>query len=107
MDRHGRISQSITPTSINRIVKKHAALAGLDPKDFGSHSIRSGFITQGGIENIALGDVMALSGHKTLSVAMGYYQAGAVLDNPAGKILGYQQFLYFSWGIFSNFERGI
>ena len=86
--RHGKLTDGLSPTSVSRIIKKHAALAGLDPKDFSSHSLRSGFVTEGGRQNHSLGDVMALSGHKTVSVAMGYFQAGAVLNNPANSLAG-------------------
>ena len=78
----------ISDRTVARIVKKRAAMAGYDPDDFGAHSLRSGFITETGRQGVALGDAMALSGHRTIAVAMGYYQPGAVLNNPAARIAG-------------------
>jgi hypothetical protein len=43
------------------IVKRRAQLAGLEG-DFGAHSLRSGFVTEAGRQNIPLGDTMAMTG---------------------------------------------
>jgi hypothetical protein len=69
-------------------VQRRAELAGFDPQAFGGHSLRSGFITEGGRRGAALGDLMALSGHRAVAVAMRYYQAGLPLQNPAGCLAG-------------------
>ena len=42
--------------------------------------MRSGFLTEAGLQGKPLGDAMAMSGHKTVSVAMGYYQARSRVD---------------------------
>jgi integrase len=84
--KHGKLTKSLTPTSVSRIIKKHVKLAGLNPRDYSAHSMRSGFITECGKQKCNLGETMALSGHKTIQVAMNYFQAGAVLENPAGKL---------------------
>ena len=86
--KHGKVTSGLTSTSISRIIKRQARLAGLNPAEFSSHSMRSGFISEGGKQNQNLGDIMALSGHKTISVAMGYFQAGAVLNNKAANLAG-------------------
>ena len=84
--KHGQVTKGITGKTVARIVKKRAELAGLDPSLFSAHSIRSGFVSTAGRNGYSLGDVMALSGHKTTAVAMNYYQAGAVLNNPAADL---------------------
>ncbi len=84
----GQVGASITGRGIANVVKKRAEMAGLDPAAFGGHSLRSGFITESGRRKIALGDAMALSGHKSVPVAQGYYQSGDVLNNLAGELLG-------------------
>ena len=88
VDRHGHLLGGISDKLVVRVVKARAAQAGLDPEPFGGHSLRSGFITEGGRQGKTLGDVMALSGHKTASVALGYYQAGAVILNSAAQLVG-------------------
>ena len=82
------IGTGLAPYSVARIIKHRAELAGLDPADFGGHSPRAGFITEASQRGIALPEVMALSGHKTASVAARYYRAGAALHNKAARMAG-------------------
>lgn len=86
--RHGRITDSLTRQSVTRLVKQHAELAGLNPKDFSSHSMRSGYMTEAGNQKHELKDIMGLSGHKTVDVAMGYMQTKTALKNPTNKLAG-------------------
>ena len=74
--------------TITNIVKKRAELAGYNPKDFASHSMRSGFITEGGRQNINIFQLMELSGHKSMQVAKGYYRTGNIENNPASRDVG-------------------
>jgi len=73
----GVLGEGITDKTVARIVKKRARMAGLDPTLFSAHSLRSGFITEAGRQGKALADAMALSGHRSLKVALGYHQAGS------------------------------
>ena len=77
----------ISNKTITNIVKKRAELAGYNPKDFASHSMRSGFITEGGRQNINIFQLMELSGHKSMQVAKGYYRTGNIENNPASRML--------------------
>lgn len=87
VDRHENISEtSLNGRSVARIVQDRARLAGLDPKTFGGHSLRSGFITEAGRQGNNLFDAMALSTHKTVQVAAGYHQAGAALLNDTARM---------------------
>lgn len=85
----GRVcGEGIRPKTVARIVQRRALLAGLDTSLFGGHSLRSGFVTEAGMQGKPLGDIMAMSGHKTVAVVNGYYQAGNVLNSAAGKLAG-------------------
>lgn len=88
LTRKGKVLGGLTDKTVARIVKKRASLAGLDASVFGGHSLRSGFITEAGRQGVSLGDTMALSGHKTVRVALGYHQAGSVINNPAALLMG-------------------
>jgi integrase len=83
----GKIGEKITEVDINRIVKKRAEMAGYDSKQYSAHSLRRGFMTEGGKQGCPLGDMMALSGHKSVPIAMGYYESGAVIMNKAADLL--------------------
>lgn len=80
-----KIGGALSPAAIGAIVTKRAALAGLQG-DFGGHSLRSGFVTEAGRQGVSLGDVMAMSGHKSVPVVMGYFQSGNSINNPAAKL---------------------
>lgn len=69
--------------SVYRIVSKRLQLAGYDQKDFCAHSLRSGFVTEAGRRNKPLGDVMAMTTHKTIPTVMKYYKAGSAIHNSA------------------------
>lgn len=85
--KNGKVLEGISGKTVARIVKKRALMAGLDSSIFGGHSLRSGFITEAGRQGKALADAMALSGHRTISVALGYHQAGSVIHNPAARLM--------------------
>ena len=87
--RGGKVMETgIQPITVARIIQKRAIKAGLDPMLFGGHSLRSGFVTEAGMQGKPLGDIMALSGHRTVAVVNGYYQAGNALNNSAAKLAG-------------------
>lgn len=89
VDRHGNVSlEALSDRTVARIVQARAKLAGLDPRIFGGHSLRSGFITEAGLQGKSLLDAMALSGHKTVQVAAGYHQAGSALHNSTSSLAG-------------------
>jgi site-specific recombinase XerD len=83
---HGRTGAGLSDRSVAEIVKARAAMAGYDPREFGGHSLRFGFVTTAGRQGVSLGDAMALSGHRGATVALRYHQAGAVLNNPPARL---------------------
>jgi len=83
--RNGRVGESLTAHSVALIVKARAARAGLEG-DFSGHSLRSGFVTEAGLQAKPLADVMRLSGHKSVPQAMAYYQHGDVLNSSVASL---------------------
>lgn len=81
-----RLGPGLSPAAVAAIVQRRAALAGLKG-DFGGHSLRSGFVTEGGRQGIALPALMAMTEHRSVSSVIGYFQAGGVADNPAARLL--------------------
>lgn len=89
VDRHGNVSShGLSGRTVARIVQERAKLAGLNAASFGGHSLRSGFLTEVGLQGKSLLDGMALSRHKTVQVAAGYHQAGAALHNKTASLVG-------------------
>ncbi|ERK99534.1 site-specific integrase [Pseudomonas sp. TYF_15] len=83
----GRVATvGLSGDQIARIVKRRAALAGLDG-DWAAHSLRSGFVTEAGRQGVPLGEVMAMTEHRSVSTVMGYFQAGSLLGSRVSQLL--------------------
>jgi Phage integrase family len=68
------------------VVKRRTALAGLED-DFGAHSLRSGFVTEAGRQNVPMKETMAMTGHRSLQTFLKYFQTGAVQQTRAATLL--------------------
>ncbi len=82
----GDIRGGLSPVDINRVVKRRLKQAGYNEKQFGAHSLRSGFVTEAGRKGKHIGDVMQLTTHKSITTVMKYYQAGNIINNSAANL---------------------
>ncbi len=85
--RHGRIGEPLSPEGVRQIIRHHATLSGVPLGRISPHSLRSGFVTEAGKQGIPLGETMAMTGHKSVQTAMGYYHAGEVTKSKAARLL--------------------
>lgn len=86
--RGGRVGTAgLSSDQVARIVKRRAQLADLEG-DWAAHSLRSGFVTEAGRQGVPLGEVMAMTEHRSVTTAMGYFQAGSLLSSQASQLLG-------------------
>lgn len=83
----GTLRGPLSGDAVWLMVRRRAALAGLKAKDFGAHSLRSGFITEAARQGVPIGEVMKLTGHRSIKTVMGYYQAGEVSALSAANLL--------------------
>lgn len=81
-----RIGAGLSPAAVAEIVQRRSLQAGL-VGDFAGHSLRSGFVTEGGRQGIALPALMAMTEHRAVASIVGYFQAGRAADNPAARLL--------------------
>jgi integrase len=81
------VAEPLSAEAVALIVKRRAQLAGLEG-DFGVHSLRSGFVTEAGRQNIPLGDTMAMTGHRSVQTVMRYFQSGAIGEARVARLLG-------------------
>ncbi len=81
------VSEPLSGEAVALNVKRRAQLAGLQG-DFGAHSLRSGFVTEAGRQNVPLGDTMAMTGHRSIQTVMRYFQTGAISKTRAARLLG-------------------
>lgn len=83
----GKVGTSaLSADQVARIVQRRAKLAGLDG-DWAAHSLRSGFVTEAGRQGVSLGEVMAMTEHRSVGTVMGYFQAGSLLSSRATELL--------------------
>ncbi len=81
-----RVGPALSPAAVGAIVQRRAVLAGLEG-DFGGHSLRSGFVTEGARQGVSLPALMAMTEHRSVASVSGYYQAGSAAHNPAAQLL--------------------
>jgi site-specific recombinase XerD len=78
--RTGAISSLLTPQTVALIIKKHARAAGLDPREFAGHSLRSGYATQAARDGHHPTQIAATTRHQDQRVLAGYIRAGRGKD---------------------------
>lgn len=83
----GRLGEALQAESVRNIVRARSKKANL-PETFSAHSLRSGFMTEGGRQQVPLQEMMAMSDHKSVKVAMGYTRQGEMAVSRAAHLLG-------------------
>jgi site-specific recombinase XerD len=88
IDRHGHLAgDRMHPCTVARVVKRHAARAGLDPKKFAGHSLRAGFATTAARQGKSLDAIMRQTLHRSERVARSYIRHAKLFDdNAAGGL---------------------
>lgn len=85
MYRHDTVGEAaLTPQSIAKIIKQHAELIGQDPKEYGGHSLRSGFLTSAARRRADLLKMADQSRHKSLETVRKYVRDEDMFDRHAG-----------------------
>ncbi|MEJ8857437.1 site-specific integrase [Variovorax robiniae] len=83
----GRIlAEPLTPRAVRTIVMNRSQLAGL-AGHYSAHSLRSGFVTEAGRQQVPAGEAMKMTGHRNWEVFMGYYRAGDLLGSSTANML--------------------
>jgi site-specific recombinase XerC len=82
----GQLGAVLAAAAVRDIVKYRCALAGM-PGDFSAHSLRSGFVTEAGRQNMPLAETMAMTGHHSVATVLGYSRAGAFLSSKVAHLL--------------------
>jgi integrase len=77
----------LTSQSVALIVKRYAAIAGLDAKHFSGHSLRAGFLTSAAAAGKSIFKMMDQSGHKSLDTLRGYVRDAELFKDHAGARL--------------------
>jgi integrase len=87
IDRRGRVGASaFSGDSVNDIVKRRCRQAGLDPRLFSAHGLRSGYLTQAAYDGVPLQEAMQQSQHRSVQQAAGYYNDTETLMGRAARL---------------------
>jgi integrase len=81
IDRHGVIRDRLRDAHVNRIAKASAAAIGLREADFGAHSLRAGWITTAGRQNVPEERAMRHSRHQSISIYRSYIRRASLWDD--------------------------
>ena len=80
---------ALSDKSVALIVKRYAALAGLDPKDFAGHSLRRGFATSAAQHDVDTLGIMRQTRHKSEKMVHRYIEQGNLFkENPLSRMFG-------------------
>ena len=79
------IGEALSPAAVRTIVKERCALAGIEG-DFSAHSLRSGFVTEAGRQNVPLAETMGLTGHQSVATVLGYFRSESTLNSRAARL---------------------
>ena len=78
--------KALTPQSINLIVKRRCAMAGLEPEAFSAHGLRAGYLTEAARQGIALPEAMQQSQHRSVQQAASYYNEAERAQGRAARL---------------------
>lgn len=82
---HKITPEGLSGDALLYMIKKRISDAGLRG-DFGFHSVRSGFVTECGAQDIPLADIMAMTGHRSVHSVIRYHQPGAMRSSRASRV---------------------
>ena len=83
--RHGRPGQSLLPAAVSEVVKVYAAAAGFDPREFGGHSLRAGFVTSAAERGAKAERIMDHTGHSSIAMVRVYTRRADAFEDHAGE----------------------
>ena len=87
VDRWGNVSdRALDAQSINEVVKQRARQAGLDPKEFSAHGLRSGYLTEAANRGVPLPEAMEQSRHRSVQQASRYYNHASRRTGRAARL---------------------
>ncbi len=82
--RHGCIGGSLRPAGVADVVKHYAKAAGLEPAEFGGHSLRAGFVTSAAERGARTDRIMDHTGHKNVAMVRVYTRRSDAFADHAG-----------------------
>jgi len=88
VDQHSHVGESLSDRAIADVVKRRVAEAGLDPRKFAGHSLRSGFCTTAAKCGKNARAIMAQTGHRTAEMVLRYVREADLFEDNAAVGIG-------------------
>jgi integrase len=85
LNRHGHILGRLGVADVWRLVRKHVAAIGLDPKLYGAHSLRAGFITMAANAGKSTWKIRQQTGHVSDAQLLVYYRDAELFEDNAAE----------------------
>ena len=83
----GAITAPLRDGAVRDIIQRRAKLVEPPLGKLSAHSLRSGFVTESGTQNIPIGEAMTLSGHRSVQTFVGYYRSGETTPSAAARLM--------------------
>lgn len=80
--------ERLSDKAVALVVKRTVQAAGLDPRLYAGHSLRSGFATTAARNGASEAAIMRQTGHKSVAVVRGYIRSGGLFSDTAAAKLG-------------------
>ena len=85
LTRHDELTEhAMSDRAIARIVQRAATAVGLDPRDYGGHSLRAGFLTDAAHARATIPKRQDVSRHKTVAILLDYVRSAEKYEDHAG-----------------------
>ena len=89
VDRHGHIGATrLSAQAVALVLKRHAAKAGLDPKEVAGHSLRAGLATSAAAAGVPERVIADQTGHKGTAMLRKYIREGSLFRENAASAVG-------------------
>ena len=89
IDRWGNVAPgALSGEAVNRIVKRTAATAGIDPGTVSAHGLRAGYLTEASLRGVPIEAAMRHSLHRSVQSAVRYYRDQERASGKAAKLAG-------------------
>jgi integrase len=89
IDRFGRMSSiRLSAAAVADIVKRQAAVVGLNASDFAGHSLRSGLATSAAAAGASERSIMNQTGHRSVNMVRRYIKDGSLFRENAVAVVG-------------------
>jgi integrase len=83
---NGQIREPLKDAAVRDIIRRRGRMLDQPLGNLTAHSLRSGFVTESERQNIAIGEAMALTGHRSVQTFIGYYRGGGRLEQTRADV---------------------